>query len=466
MWKGRFEQDTDFLVGEYTQSLENDKRFYLQDILCSRAHVNMLARQGIISEQESKEIKQGLETIRQEIQENKFNWRRDLEDVHMNIEQRLIELRGPVGKKLHTGRSRNDQVAVDFRLYVDYRVSNWKKLLLDLIQILKTRAEDHKRTVLPGYTHLQPAQPVSLGQHLLAYTEMFKRDFQRLQDCLERVRISPLGAAALGGTTYPLDPEYTAGLIGFNRAFANSIDAVSDRDFLLESLFTAATIMTHLSRLSEELILWANPNFGFVNLPESLATGSSIMPQKKNPDILELIRGKTGGVYGELTALFTLLKGTPLAYNRDLQEDKTGFYKSDATVSGSLEIIAKLLARLEFNSENMYRATKLGYLNATELTDYLVNKKIPFREAHNITGRLVKHAESRALGLEELDLKEMQQFSEVIDKDIYEILDYQNILERRKTPGGTSISSVQEQIANLNLWIEQVSSDNKAGGSV
>ncbi len=467
MWKGRFEQDTDSLVRDFTNSLDNDCKFYLEDILGSQAHVTMLAKQGIISVPEAEEIKNGLDKIKQEIEQGEFQWNPDLEDIHMNIEQRLTELVGPVGQKLHTGRSRNDQVAVDFRLHVDNRLKDWRNLLLKFVQTLRNRAEDNKHTILPGYTHMQPAQPVSLAQHLLAYAQMFKRDLERLDDSLKRIRISPLGAAALGGTTYPLDPEYTASLIGFENVFENSMDAVADRDFVLEALFCSGMIMTHLSRLCEELITWANPNFGFVGLPDSLATGSSIMPQKKNPDVLELIRGRTGGIYGELTGLFTLLKGTPLAYNRDLQEDKTGFYKADNTVSGSLQIMINMIAELDFYPENMYRAIRRGYLNATELADYLANKGIPFREAHNITGKIVKHAEQREMGLEDLDLDEFQQFCEDITADVYNILDYRRILERRITPGSTSVDSVNRQIDSLDGWISGMLNVKKgSGGSV
>ncbi|MFW6415720.1 MAG: argininosuccinate lyase [Thermodesulfobacteriota bacterium] len=467
MWKGRFAQDTDSLVRDFTNSVDSDRKFYLEDILGSQAHVTMLAKQGIISVQEAEEIKNGLDAIKEEIEKGEFHWNPDLEDIHMNIEQRLTELVGPVGQKLHTGRSRNDQVAVDFRLHVDNRLQDWRNLLLKFVQTLRNRAEDHKNTILPGYTHMQPAQPISLAQHLLAYAQMFKRDLERLQDSLKRVRISPLGAAALGGTTYPLDPEYTAGLIGFERVFENSMDAVADRDFVLEALFGAAVIMTHLSRLCEELIVWANPNFGFIGLPDSLSTGSSIMPQKKNPDVLELIRGRTGGIYGELTALFTLLKGTPLAYNRDLQEDKAGFYKADNTVSGSLQIMISMIAELDFYPKNMYRAIRCGYLNATELADYLASRGIPFREAHNITGRIVRHAEQKEMGLEDLPLEELQQFCEDIDADVYDILDYNRILERRITPGSTSVDSVNMQIDSLDGWIKEMLNYSKgSGGSV
>ena len=466
MWKGRFEQDSDSLLQDFTNSLDNDRKFYLEDILGSRAHVSMLAEQGIIAGHEAEEIKKGLDRIRREIEEDDFQWNPELEDIHMNIEQRLTELVGPVGQKLHTGRSRNDQVALDFRMYVDKRMKEWGYLLLELVRTLRNRGEEHKTTILPGYTHLQPAQPVSLAQHLLAYAQMLKRDLERLEDCRKRVRVSPLGAAALGGTTYPLDPEYTAGLLGFEKVFDNSMDAVADRDFVLESLFCGGVIMTHLSRLCEEIIIWANPNFGFIGLPDSLATGSSIMPQKKNPDILELIRGRSGSVYGELSALFTLLKGTPLAYNRDLQEDKTGFYRTDGIVSGSMRIMVNMMAEVDFYPRNMHLALRRGYLNATELADYLASRGIPFREAHNISGKIVKHAENREIALEELPLEELKQFCKDIGEDVYEHLDYNNILERRISRGGTSVDSVNKQISDLDEWIKRVGGKYSSGGSV
>ncbi|MFW6456310.1 MAG: argininosuccinate lyase [Desulfohalobiaceae bacterium] len=463
MWTGRFSDSVHALVQEYTDSLDCDKEFSVQDIACSRAHARMLARQGILQEQELQQVLQGLERIEQEIQDGSFPWRRELEDVHMNVEQRLTELIGQVGQKLHTGRSRNDQVAADFRLFVSQRTQVWAQGLLGLIHCLIGQAQEHMYTIMPGYTHLQPAQPVSLAQHLLAYVQMFRRDWERLQEAQKRIRVSPLGAAALAGTTYNLDPEYTASQLGFDRAFENSMDAVSDRDFVLEALFSGSLIMTHLSRLCEEIILWANPGFGFVRLPDALSTGSSIMPQKKNPDLAELMRGRTGRAYGDLLGMFSVLKAQPLAYNRDLQEDKPLFLGTDRIVDASLEVMARLIQDMVFEPGNMLRAVQQGYLNATEFADYLVQKGLPFREAHFITGKAVAYAESRAKTLEGLSLEELRDFSSLVESDVYLVLDYQAAVARRDRPGGTGYESVQGQIERGREFLAQA---QKNGGSV
>ena len=454
MWSGRFSGDSHELVREFTNSLDNDRVFAEQDIQGSVAHARMLGRQGIIGEEEAEQLVSGLQQIREEIREGSFPWRSELEDVHLNIERRLTEMLGSVGEKLHTGRSRNDQVALDLRLYVSQRVGEWEQLLRRLALALTDQAERHLETILPGYTHLQPAQPVSLAHHLLAYVQMLRRDAERLAQAQERIRVSPLGAAALAGTTYPVDPETTAREVGFEKCFANSMDAVSDRDFVLEPLFCAATITTHLSRLCEEIIFWANPSVGFVRLPDAFATGSSIMPQKKNPDIAELIRGKAAGTYGALQTMLSLLKGLPLAYNRDLQEDKRPFYQADGIVSGSLTLMAPFVAEIEFLPDRMRRAVSAGYLNATELADYLVGRGIPFRSAHHITGRAVAYAESRDKGLEELTLAELQGFSENIGKDVFEALDPQQAVARRNTPGGTGFEAVSRQLADVRAWLD------------
>lgn len=462
MWGGRFKVSTDDLVQEYTQSLEYDHFFAQEDIEGSKAHVRMLAKQGILDTKEVEKILQGLDHIAEEIRTDQFVWSKDLEDVHMNIEHRLTQLVGNVGQKLHTGRSRNDQVALDFRLYIAKRLSWWAVLILDLIQILASQAREHQAVLLPGYTHLQPAQPISLAQHLLAYVQMFERDFERIEDSLKRIRVSPLGAAALAGTTYPLDPEQVAEELGLDGIFKNSMDAVADRDFVLEALFVGAVIMTHLSRLCEELIVWANPNFGFVFLPDGFATGSSIMPQKKNPDVAELMRGRSGRTHGNLMAMFTLLKGLPLAYNRDLQEDKPLFLEVDKVVAPSLEIMAQMIAALRFNAKQMYAALRLGYLNATEFADYLAKKGVPFRQAHRITGEAVAYAEAREKGLEELSLEELRKFSELVDQDVYQVLDYREAVARRNTPGGTGFESVERQLEEVENWVRK----KKVGGSV
>ncbi|MDQ7032409.1 MAG: argininosuccinate lyase [Desulfonauticus sp.] len=460
LWGGRFEKASLPLVEEYTQSVEFDKYLYKEDILGSIAHVKMLAKIGILSTEELEKLIEGLKKIESQIDRGTFEWKRSLEDVHMNIEQSLIDLIGEVGKKLHTGRSRNDQVALDVRLFVSHMVELWKKELLALIRTFVDVASRHKDFILPGFTHLQPAQPVSLAHHLLAYAWMFKRDVERLDDALTRVKVSPLGAAALAGSSYNLDPEFVASEVGFPKVFDNSMDAVSDRDFLLEILFCASVIQMHLSRFCEEIILWANPCFDFVTLPEEFATGSSIMPQKKNPDVAELMRGKTGRVYGNLMALLTVLKGLPLTYNRDLQEDKGLILDTHHTIFLSLVLAKGMLARLEFKRENMLLAVKKGFLNATELADYLVAKGIPFRDAHRLVGNLVRYAEKKNVGLEDLSLEEMREFCSKIYEDVFEVLDYEKAVERRQVYGGTGKNSVEKQIENLKQWLKET------GGSV
>lgn len=456
MWGGRFKEQTARKVEEFTQSVEFDRNLYAEDIAGSKAHAKMLAKQGVLTAAEADDIVQGLNQVLDEIEKGEFAWRTELEDVHMNIESRLTKIIGPLGGKLHTGRSRNDQVALDFRLHVAARLELWTVELTRLITVLADRAQEHVRTIMPGYTHLQPAQPVTLAHHLLAYVQMFRRDHERISDCLKRVRISPLGAAALAGTTYDLDACSVADELGLSGSFANSLDAVSDRDFVLESLFSASLIMAHLSRLSEELIIWANPNFGFVRLPDAYSTGSSIMPQKKNPDISELTRGKTGRVYGDLMSMLTTIKGLPLAYNRDMQEDKEPFFDADRTVGLSLGVTADMMGQMEFVPEAMLGSVKKGFLNATELADYLVGKGIPFREAHEISGSAVGYAEGRSKGLEDLTIDELQTFSKDIDQDVFKILDYKAAVERRATPGGTGSASVDNQLDNIRKWLAKV----------
>ena len=459
MWGGRFTQGTAPLVAEYTASIDVDRHLSAQDIAGSKAHAAMLAAQGILTQDEAQKIHTGLEQIAGEITRGTFVWRADLEDVHMNIEHRLSELIGEAGQKLHTGRSRNDQVALDFRLFVAQAVREWRDLLVGLIRSLTDVAEQHQKTLLPGCTHLQPAQPVSLAQHLLAYAQMFYRDWERCGDSLKRVEVSPLGAAALAGTTYPLRPDMVAKQLGFSATFANSMDAVSDRDFVLEPLFIAATTMMHLSRLCEEIIVWANPGLGFVRLPDGFSTGSSIMPQKKNPDVAELMRGKTGRVYGALTTLLTVMKGLPLAYNRDMQEDKEPFLDADRTTRFSLTIMAEMIAEMRFAPQAMAAALRRGFLNATELADYLVGKGLPFRQAHHITGQAVAEAEKQGCGLEELGLDILQKFSPLIDQDVFAVLDFEAAVARRETAGGTGPEAVKAQIADLRAFV-------RGGGSV
>jgi len=453
LWGGRFRERTAGLVEEYTESVSYDRALYAQDIAGSKAHARMLARQGVISAGDAGRITEGLEQIRKEIESGEFVWRTEMEDVHMNIESRLTELVGDAGRRLHTGRSRNDQVALDFRLFVSDRIRVWKNLVRGVIAALTAQAHEHKDTLLPGCTHLQAAQPVSLAQHLLAYAWMLRRDYDRLEDCDRRVRICPLGAAALAGTTYPLDPQSVAAELDMYGVFNNSMDAVSDRDFALEAQFCGSLIMAHMSRLCEEIILWANPNFGYIFLPNTYTTSSSIMPQKKNPDVAEIMRGKTGRVYGGLMSLLTTLKGLPMTYNRDLQEDKEPFIDTDRTVSASLEIMAGMVEALRFNTRRMENALRAGFLNATELADYLVGKGVPFRDAHHITGNAVALAEDRGKGLEDLTLEEFHSVSDLIGEDVFAVLDYRAAVERRCTHGGTGPASVAAQLAALQQWL-------------
>jgi len=452
-WGGRFAEPTSAIVERYTGSVRFDKALFAQDIAGSKAHARMLARQGVISQEDAKKIVGGLDLVLGEIHDGSFQWKDELEDVHMNIEARLTELVGEAGKKLHTGRSRNDQVCLDFRLFVSARLEVWSELLAALVKVLASRAGDHTETLLPGYTHMQPAQPVSLAHHLLAYAWMFRRDHERCQDALKRSAVSPLGAAALAGTTFPLDPASVAGELQLGGTFSNSLDAVSDRDFVLEALFVGSTVMTHLSRLCEELILWANPNFGYVSLPDAFATGSSIMPQKKNPDVAELMRGKTGRVYGALFTLMTIMKGLPLAYNRDMQEDKEPFFDADRTVSDSLAIMAEMMQAMGFRPEKMRQALKLGFLNATELADYLAARGVPFREAHHVAGSAVALAEKSGRGLEDLSLEELRGLCDKIGPDVAEVLKYETAMKRRNTPGGTAPERVEEQREALTRWL-------------
>jgi len=453
MWGGRFRQKTAALVEEYTQSVSYDRLMYRQDIAGSKAHARMLARQGVISQDDADKIVSGLAQIQEEIESGNFVWRREMEDVHMNIESRLSELVGDAGKRLHTGRSRNDQVALDFRLYVSDAIREWQEQIRAVIAELVKQAEQHVDTLLPGCTHMQPAQPVSLGHHLLAYAWMLRRDYDRIADCDKRTRVCPLGAAALAGTTYPLDPASVAEELGMFGTFRNSMDAVSDRDFALESMFCGSLIMAHLSRFCEELIIWANPNFGYIYLPDAYATGSSIMPQKKNPDVAEIMRGKVGRVYGALTTLLTTVKGLPMTYNRDLQEDKEPFMDADKTVSNSLALMAGMLSELRFNTQRMAMVMRSGFLNATELADYLVGKGVPFREAHHITGAAVALAEDKGKALEDLSLDEFRSVSELITDDVYTVLAYETAVARRKTQGGTGPDSVRAQLAELAAWL-------------
>ena len=456
MWGGRFAKGTAASMEAFSESVSFDRLLYAEDIHGSQAHARMLAKQGFLTAEEANTICDGLDKVKAEIESGEFVWKTAMEDVHMNVESRLTEIIGPLGGKLHTARSRNDQVALDFRLHVAARLAVWQECLSSLIRVYLDRAEEHRDTMLPGCTHFQPAQPVTLGQHLLAYCQMFKRDHERVSDALKRVRVMPLGAAALAGTTHPVDPAAVAEDLGLPATFANSMDAVSDRDFVLEAVFAGSLVMTHLSRMCEELIIWANPNFGYVRLPDQYATGSSIMPQKKNPDACEIMRGKTGRVVGSLMGLLVLIKGLPMTYNRDMQEDKEPFFDADRTVTASLGIMADMLRLMEFVPEKMAETVRRGFLNATELADYLAAKGVPFREAHHITGAAVAYAEGKGVGLEDLELSELRRFSGEIAEDVYGVLDYGAAIERRITPGGTGPASVAAQIVALREWLDSL----------
>jgi argininosuccinate lyase len=443
LWGGRFAEKTAASVEAFTASIHYDARLYRHDIAGSRAHARMLARQGLISEDEAALIVRGLAEIQTEIEAGRFLFRPELEDVHMNIEKALVEKIGPAGEKLHTARSRNDQVALDVRLYLREECGRLMELLQELRRALVVLARRYPQTVMPGYTHLQRAQPVLVAHHLLAYYEMFGRDRQRLADALKRINVLPLGAAALAGTGLPIDREFVARELGFPEISANSMDTVGDRDFIVEFLAAASLVQLHLSRLSEELVLWTSSEFSFVTLADSFCTGSSIMPQKKNPDIPELIRGKSGRVVGNLMALLTLLKGLPMTYNRDLQEDKEPLFDTVDTVSASVAIMAQLLARLQFNEARLAAGLGDGYMTATDLADYLVRRQVPFRQAHAIVGRAVAYAIAQGKELPALSLAELRTFSEAIAEDVFAVLSIEGSVHSRVSPGGTGGAMVE-----------------------
>jgi argininosuccinate lyase len=448
LWAGRFAGKTAPIVEKFTSSINVDRRLYAYDIQGSIAHCKTLARASILSEGETNRLIQGLEKIKTEIDRDRFEYRDDLEDIHTHIEFRLAEIVGKTAQKLHTARSRNDQVALDVRLYLRDAVASLIALLLELQTVLVDLASQHIKTVLPGYTHLQRAQPILLAHHLMAYYEMFSRDAERLQDGLTRINVMPLGSAALAGTSHPIDRIYTAGLLGFEKISANSVDSVSDRDFIIEFLSGASICMMHLSRLSEELIIWSSAEFGFIELPDAFSTGSSIMPQKKNPDVAELIRGKTGRVFGDLMAMVTVMKSLPLAYNRDMQEDKTPLFDAVDTVVACLQIYIQLLPNIRFNSINMQQAASKGYLNATDLADYLAAKGMPFREAHYCVGQIVSYALKNKKEIQELPLKQLQQYAPQIKDDIFDYLATRQIIDRRTSFGGTATQAVRVAIRN------------------
>jgi len=444
--RGRFRKATDKLVAEYTVSTHFDWRLYRQDIAGSIVHAKMLARQQIISEREAEAITKGLESIREEIAQGRFQFKTELEDIHMNIEARLIEKVGEVGGKLHTARSRNDQVALDLRLFAKEAASDTLGSLRGLQRAIVGLAEANKGVAMPGYTHLQPAQPVLLAHHLLAYFEMLKRDVDRFCDCLRRVDVMPLGSGAVAGVAYDVDRDFLACELGFSRISQNSMDAVSDRDFVLDYEAAASLCMMHLSRLAEEIILWSSQEFSFIELDEAYATGSSIMPQKKNPDIAELVRGKTGRVYGRLTAMLVTMKALPLSYNRDLQEDKEGFFDTVDTLLSTLEVFTGMVSTIRVKAEDTERALKRGYILATDLADYLVKKGESFRSAHGIVAGLVGYAAEKGRSFAELDLNEYKKFSPLFEEDVYSI-SVTSSLAARNVVGGTAPGQVERALA-------------------
>lgn len=452
-WSGRFNEPVSQLVQRYTASVSFDRRLAEYDIQGSLAHARMLAATDIIGADDLAAIQLGLDQIREEIRSGEFVWLLELEDVHLNIEKRLTALIGDAGKRLHTARSRNDQVATDIRLYLRASIDDIVSLIHAMQHALLDLAEKHTDTVMPGFTHLQVAQPVVFGHHLMAYFEMLKRDVERLSDCRKRVNRLPLGAAALAGTSYPINRDRVAQELGFDGVCENSLDAVSDRDFAIEFCAAAALIMTHLSRLSEELILWMNPSFGFIDLADRFCTGSSIMPQKKNPDVPELVRGKTGRVNGHLVALLTLMKAQPLAYNKDNQEDKEPLFDTVDTLIDTLRIYADMLTGVRVNREAMYKAAMRGYATATDLADYLTKKGLPFREAHETVAQAVRFADDSGRDLSALTLLELQQFSPLIEDDIFAVLTLEGSVSSRNHIGGTAPAQVSTAIARARKYL-------------
>ncbi|HSC43871.1 MAG TPA: argininosuccinate lyase [Candidatus Binatia bacterium] len=449
LWGGRFAVNTADSVESFTASIAIDARLYRHDIMGSIAHAKMLAKQRIISSSDAGKIVRGLQAIQREIDTGKFAFSAADEDIHMNIERRLSERIGSAGGKLHTARSRNDQVALDMRLFLRDEV----KLILDALAALRQElakaAQKHLDVIMPGYTHLQRAQPVLFAHHLLAYVEMFERDSGRFADGLERINVLPLGSGALAGTTFPIDRNYVAKLLGFRRISKNSIDAVSDRDFLLEFLAAASILFVHLSRIADELVLWSSQEFGFIELPDGYCTGSSMMPQKKNPDVPELIRGKTGRVFGHLQALLTIMKGLPLAYNRDLQEDKLPLFDTVDTVKASIKMMSEIVAGMKVQRERMQRAVEDGFMNATDVADYLAQRGVPFRVAHRIAGRIVQFCLAKNKRIDDLSLDEFKRFSAKFDKSVYGYLKAEAVVARRRTLGGTARQNVMRRLREL-----------------
>lgn len=449
MWKGRFTKSATQSANEFNASIQFDQRFYAQDIQGSTAHARMLAKQGILTADEAEAITSTLAAIKEDIEAGKIEFTIENEDIHMNIESVLTERIGDTGKKLHTARSRNDQVAVDFRLYMRQEIDLIIALVEKLKEALYKIAEGNQETIMPGYTHLQRAQPVTLAHYMLAYYQMFSRDASRLADCRKRLNQLPLGSGALAGTTYNTDRDFLAKELDFDGICPNSIDAVSDRDFALEFLSDASILMMHLSRFCEELIIWNSTEFGFIDMDDAFSTGSSIMPQKKNPDMAELIRGKTGRVYGDMITLFTLMKSLPLAYNKDMQEDKPPVFDAVDTLKASIGIFTEMISTITFNKDTMRAAVKNGFMNATDAADYLVRKGIPFRDCHEIIGRIVLHCVNNNTAIEDIPLETLREFSDKFDEDIYENITAEACVNAKKSKGSTSFASVREQLAAI-----------------
>ena len=455
LWGGRFTKETDKLVYNFNASISFDQKFYAQDIRGSIAHVTMLQKQGILTKEEKESIIEGLKGIQADVENGTLEITDEYEDIHSFVETNLIDRIGDAGKKLHTGRSRNDQVALDMRLYTRDEIEALDTLLKELLEVLLKLMKEHIETYMPGFTHLQKAQPVTLAHHLGAYFEMFKRDRLRMKDIRKRMNYCPLGAGALAGTTYPLDREYTAELLGFDGPTLNSMDSVSDRDYLIEMLSAMSTVMMHLSRFCEEVIIWNSNEYQFVEIDDAYSTGSSIMPQKKNPDIAELVRGKTGRVYGALTSILTTMKGIPLAYNKDMQEDKELTFDAIDTVKGCIALFTGMVSTMQFNKANMEASAKRGFTNATDAADYLVNHGVPFRDAHGIVGRLVLLCLDKGISLDELPLSEYKEISPVFEEDIYEAISMKTCVEKRVTLGAPGPDVMEQVIAQNKEYLEK-----------
>ena len=455
LWAGRFQKETDTLVNDFNSSIHFDQRMYHEDIQGSLAHSQMLGDTGVISKDDVAAIHQGLKDLLADIESGKVEFSVDAEDIHMNIESLLTQRIGDAGKRLHTGRSRNDQVAVDLRLYLRQEIEEIKAMVLDFIRVLLEQADQHKQTVMPGYTHLQRAQPITFAQHLLAYGSMLARDVTRLDDCRKRMNLCPLGSGALAGTTYPIDRFQTAALLGFDGPMSNSLDGVSDRDYVIELLSALSILMMHMSRFAEEVILWCSWEFKFIELDDAYSTGSSIMPQKKNPDVAELVRGKTGRVYGSLMSLLSTMKSLPLAYNKDMQEDKEPVFDAVDTVKMCVPVFSAMIDTMKVLPENMLAAAKKGFINATDCADYLTKKGVPFRDAYKATGQLVYLCTQQGKTLEQLSLEEFRAVHPVFDEGVYEAIDLITCVMKRSSHGGPCVAETTRQIEELAEFVAQ-----------